>query len=169
MPLYTSRSGKRWSTGQVIIGTHFGTYPADSIIKFPQSQEAQSPKFLEPAGSLSATPTRCRHRLRYLPPPRRQLHRLWQCPASILLRQRDPDELTVFLDPSLLHNTTIASILSSHAFHATQVYSQRCIGQNLALLLRETPSGEKTCSTSQPRSKTSPTPGHAYSTACRGG
>ncbi|KAK3900329.1 hypothetical protein C8A05DRAFT_17347, partial [Staphylotrichum tortipilum] len=50
-----------------------------------------------------------------------------------------PDEATFFLDPALLYNTTISSLLSDPSFVATQTYAQRHLDHNLALLLHEIP------------------------------
>lgn len=160
IPPYTSRSGKRWPNGRVIMGTHFGTYPADSMVTFLQSQEAQSPLFLE-TGWLAIG--HVDEMVQFLPSNTSLGFTIAiadTASAVSLLRDADssghgdtplisytgdatPDECTFFLDPSLLHNTTVASLLSDPAFHTTQAYAQRYIDQNLALLLREVPLKEE--------------------------
>ncbi|KAK4040944.1 hypothetical protein C8A01DRAFT_35001 [Parachaetomium inaequale] len=160
IPPYTSRSGKRWPNGRVIMGTHFGTYPAESMVKFLQSQQAQTPLFLE-TGWLAVG--HVDEVVQFLPANTSLGFTIAVADttsAIALLRNANasghgttplvsytgdatPDGLTIFLDPSLLHNTTISSLLSDPDFHATQAYAQRYIDQNLALLLREVPLKEE--------------------------
>ncbi|KAH6853257.1 hypothetical protein B0I37DRAFT_333094 [Chaetomium sp. MPI-CAGE-AT-0009] len=156
IPPYTSRKGKRWPNGRVIMGHHFGTYPAESMVKFLQSQKAQSPLFLE-TGWLAVG--HVDEMVQFLPANTSLGFTIAiadTTSATALLRNANssghgnspfvsytgdatPDELTIFLDPALLHNTTISSLLSDPSFHATQAYAQQHIDQNLALLLREVP------------------------------
>ncbi|KAL2128552.1 hypothetical protein VTI74DRAFT_9024 [Chaetomium olivicolor] len=156
IPPYTSRSGKRWHSGRVIMGNHFGTYPASSMVKFLQSQQAQSPLFLE-TGWLAIG--HVDEMVQFLPSNTTLGFTLAIADtgsALALLREANstghgntpfvsytgdatPDELTLFLDPDLLHNTTISSLLADPSFQATQSYAQHYIDQNLALLLHEIP------------------------------
>jgi protein-arginine deiminase len=158
IPPYTSRSGKRWPNGRVIMGAHFGTHPAESMVKFFESQQSQSPLFLE-TGWLAIG--HVDEMVQFLPSNTTSLGFTIAvadpAAAIALLRTANasghgttplvsytgdatPDVLTIFLDPSLLDNTTtIASTLSDPTFHATQAYAQRHIDRNLALLLREIP------------------------------
>ncbi|KAK4129715.1 hypothetical protein N657DRAFT_562242 [Parathielavia appendiculata] len=157
IPPYTSRSGKRWPNGRVIMGTHFGTYPAESMVRFLQSQQVQSPLFLE-TGWLGvghvdemvqfvassfielgftiavADTTSALSLLRNA-----NLSGHGSTPLVSYTGDASPDAFTAFLDPDLLHNTTISSILADPSFIATQAYAQKYIDQNLALLLREVP------------------------------
>ena len=156
IPPYTSRKGKKWSNGRVIMGQHFGKYPADSMVKFLQSQKDQSPLFLE-TGWLAVG--HVDEMVQFLPANTALgfiIAIADTTSATSLLRNANasghgntpfvsysgdatPDELTIFLDPALLHNTTISSLLSDPSFHDTQTYAQRHIDQNLALLLQELP------------------------------
>ncbi|KAK4457276.1 hypothetical protein QBC42DRAFT_279485 [Cladorrhinum samala] len=160
IPPYTSRAGRRWPNGRVVMGTHFGTYPADSMVTFLKSQEAQSPLFLE-AGWLVIG--HVDEMVQFLPSNSSLGFTIAVADttsALSLLRSADssghgdtpfvsytgdatPDLLTFFLDPDLLGSTTIASILADPAFNSTQAYAQRYIDQNLALLLREVPLREQ--------------------------
>jgi protein-arginine deiminase len=161
IPPYTSRAGKRWRNGRVIMGTHFGTYPAESMVRFLQSQQAQSPLFLE-TGWLAVG--HVDEMVQFLPSNSTGLGFTIAvadtASALALLRNANasghghtplvsytgdatPDEMTPYLDPELLHNTTIASILADPSFIATQAYAQKYIDQNLALLLREVPLREQ--------------------------
>jgi protein-arginine deiminase len=161
IPPYTSRSGKRWPNGRVIMGTHFGTYPAESMVQFLQSQQAQSPLFLE-TGWLAVG--HVDEMVQFLPSNSTGLGFTIAVAdttsALSLLRNANnsghgstplvsytgdatPDELTFYLDHELLHNTTIASILADSFFIETQAYAQKYIDQNLALLLREVPLREQ--------------------------
>ncbi|KAK4175770.1 hypothetical protein QBC36DRAFT_301709 [Triangularia setosa] len=160
IPPYTSRTGIRWPNGRVIMGTHFGTYPADSMIRFLQSQEAQSPLFLE-TGWLAIG--HVDEMVQFLPSNSSLGFTIAvadTASALSLLRNANssghgdtqlvsytgdvnPDPLAPFLDPDLLSNTTIASILADPAFDTTQAYAQRYIDQNLAFLLREIPLREE--------------------------
>lgn len=156
IPPYTSREGKKWSNGRVIMGQHFGKYPANSMVKFLQSQKAQSPLFLE-TGWLAVG--HVDEMVQFLPANTTLGFTIAVADttsAISLLRNADasghgttpfvsytgdatPDALTIFLDPDLLHNTTVSSLLADPSFHDTQAYAQRHIDQNLALLLREIP------------------------------
>lgn len=156
IPPYTSREGKRWPNGRVIMGAHFGTKPAESMVKFLQSQNAQSPLFLE-TGWLAVG--HVDEMVQFLPSNTSLGFTVAiadTASAVSLLRNANssghgdtplvsytgdatPDELALFLDPSLLHNTTISSVLADPAFHATQAYAQKYVDQNLALLLGEIP------------------------------
>jgi protein-arginine deiminase len=164
IPPYTSQSGKRWPNGRVIMGTHFGTYPAESMLKFLQSQQAQTPLFLE-TGWLGVG--HVDEMVQFLPANTSLGFTIAVADttsAIALLRNANvsghgttplvsytgdatPDDtlegLTLFLDPALLHNTTVSSLLSDQSFHTTQAYAQRYIDQNLALLLREVPLREE--------------------------
>lgn len=161
IPPYTSRSGKRWPNGRVIMGTHFGTYPAQSMIKFLESQQAQSPLFLE-AGWLGVG--HVDEIVQFLPSNSTPLgftiaiadtHSALSVlrntvssghgniPLVSYTGDATRDELAIFLDPRLLDNTTtISSILSDQSFIRTQAYAQRYLDQNLAVLLREVPLNE---------------------------
>ncbi|KAK4236606.1 hypothetical protein C8A03DRAFT_45409 [Achaetomium macrosporum] len=158
IPPYTSRSGKRWPTGRVVMGTHFGTYPAESMTTFLRSQGTQTPLFIE-AGWLVIG--HVDEMVQFLPTNATSLGftvAIADTTAAIsLLRTANasghgdtpflsytgdatPDELTVFLDPNmLLPNTTISTVLADPTFHETQVYAQKYLDQNLRLLLREIP------------------------------
>ncbi|KAK3299866.1 uncharacterized protein B0H64DRAFT_314625 [Chaetomium fimeti] len=156
IPPYTSRKGKRWPNGRVIMGHHFGTYPAESMVKFLQSQKAQSPLFLE-TGWLAVG--HVDELVQFLPANTSLGFTMAVADttsATALLREADasghgttpfvsytgdatPDELTIFLDPAFLHNTSVSSLLSDPSFHDTQAYAQRYIDRNLALLLSEIP------------------------------
>ncbi|KAH6651263.1 hypothetical protein F5144DRAFT_589523 [Chaetomium tenue] len=161
IPPYTSRDGKRWSNGRVIMGQHFGTYPADSMVKFLQSQQAQTPLFLE-TGWLAVG--HVDEMVQFLPTTTTPLNftlAIADTTSALTLLQTanttghgttpfvsyrgdaTPDLLTPFLDPTLLHNTTtIASLLASPSFHSTQTYAQHHLTTTLALLLRELPLDE---------------------------
>ncbi|KAL2130697.1 hypothetical protein VTI74DRAFT_6084 [Chaetomium olivicolor] len=160
IPPYTSRAGKRWPHGRVIMGAHFGTYPADSMVKFLRSQGMQSPLFLE-TGWLAVG--HVDEMVQFVPAKSTlgfTIAIVDTASAISLLRDAEssghgntrlvsyngdatPDEDTFFLDPSLLQNATISSTLSDPGFHRTQSYAQRYIDQNLALLLREIPLREE--------------------------
>jgi protein-arginine deiminase len=156
IPPYTSREGKKWPNGRVIMGQHFGKYPADSMVKFLQSQKAQSPLFLE-TGWLAVG--HVDEMVQFLPANTTLGFTIAVADttsAISLLRNANtsghgntpfvsytgdatPDVLTIFLDPDLLHNTTVSSLLADFSFHDTQAYAQRHIDQNLTALLREIP------------------------------
>lgn len=157
IPPYTSRLGKRWPTGRIIMGTHFGTYPAQSMVTFLQSQQVQTPLLLE-TGWLAighvdemvqflpsnSTPHGFTIAIADTTSALALLHAAntsghGSTPFLSYTGDATPDALTLFLDPHLLYNTTIASVLADPAFAATQRYAQRYIDQNLALLLREIP------------------------------
>ncbi|GAB1318371.1 Protein-arginine deiminase C-terminal domain-containing protein [Madurella fahalii] len=158
IPPYTSRSGKRWTNGRVIMGTHFGTYPASSMVRFLQSQGAQDPLFLE-TGWLAVG--HVDEMVQFLPSNNTLGFTIAVADTSsaiALLREAQstgqaiplvsytgdatPDEATVFLDPDLLYNTTVASLLADESFLATNAYAQRYLDANLAVLLRDVPLDE---------------------------
>lgn len=107
-PSYTSRTGKRWPHGRVIMGARFGAYPADSMVTFLRSQGQQSPLFLETGWLLIGhvdemvqyLPTNTnnprlhhrhsRHRLCHLFPPQRRIRRPRRRPSTLLRRRHDP-------------------------------------------------------------------------------
>jgi len=160
IPPYTSRAGRRWPHGRVIMGAHFGTYPADSMVGFLRSQGMQLPLFLE-TGWLAIG--HVDEMVQFLPTKSKlgftiaivdtasAIAVLLDAESSghgnVQLVSYDgdatPDEETFFLDPSLLQNATISSTLCDPEFHRTQTYAQRHIDQNLALLLREIPLAEE--------------------------
>ncbi|KAL4863907.1 hypothetical protein BDV12DRAFT_20722 [Aspergillus spectabilis] len=47
IPPYTSKSGVHYKAGRIIMGKHFGQFPAESMLTFLNSQEVQSPLVLE--------------------------------------------------------------------------------------------------------------------------
>ncbi|KXX82207.1 Protein-arginine deiminase type-4 [Madurella mycetomatis] len=158
IPPYTSRSGKRWASGRVIMGTHFGTYPASSMVRFLQSQGAQDPLFLETGWLLVG---HVDEMVQFLPSNntlgftiavadtnsaiallRKAQSSGQDIPVVSYTGDATPDETAVFLDPVLLHNTTVASLLADESFLATNAYAQRYLDANLATLLRDLPLGE---------------------------
>jgi protein-arginine deiminase len=162
IPPYTSRSGKRWSNGRIVMGNHFDNPPAESMTTFLRSQGAQTPLFIE-AGWLVIG--HVDEMVQFVPTNATKLGftiAIADTTAAIdLLRTANasghgdvpflsytgdatPDELTLFLDPALLQpNTTISAILSDQIFHETQAYAQKYLDQNLRTLLREVPLQEK--------------------------
>jgi protein-arginine deiminase len=158
IPPYTSRSGKPWPHGRIITGTHFGTYPANSMITFLRSQAVQTPLFLE-TGWLAighvdemvqvlptnTTPLGFTLAIADTTSALALLHKVnssghGSTPFLSYNGSATPDNATVFLDPSLFSNsTTVSSMLHDTAFLNTQAYAQQHITTNLALLLHEIP------------------------------
>ncbi|KAL2194769.1 hypothetical protein P885DRAFT_42451 [Corynascus similis CBS 632.67] len=164
IPPYTSRTGRRWANGRVIMGTTLGTYPAESMIKFFQSQEIQSPFYIE-TGWLAVG--HVDEVVQFLPSPNGSLGfavAIADTTSALTLLQSlnasghgatplvsyagdaTPDAETFFLDPALLRRnnaTTIASLLANSSFRATQAYAQRHINETLDRLMRELPLEEE--------------------------
>ena len=154
IPPYTSRSGKTFRNGRVLLGKHFDKMPAESMVQFLQAQEEQDPLFLEtgwllaghideivqflphdnPLGFIMAVPD-TRSALEILNKTLAQ--RSGDVPVLSYDGDMTPDNGTYFVNP-LLRNTTIKGLFDE-AFLATNEYAQKYINQNVNLLLRELP------------------------------
>lgn len=159
IPPYVSKSGVRYLNGRVVMAKHFDKYPAESMVKFLESQAAQSPLFLE-AGWLVVGHTD--EMVQFLPFDNDLGFTIGIADTTaaldILKKARDDghglahvvsfngsmewDTDSIFLDPDV-RNITIQEILSDKRFLDVNQYAQRYLDNNLALLLREIPLAEK--------------------------
>lgn len=155
IPPYTSRSGVPYLNGKVLLGKHFGKYPALSMTTFLQAQQEQTPLFLE-TGWLTAG--HIDEIAQFLPSNNTLGFKLavpdTRSAMGVLKRVRDsghgstlflsyhgdmtPDAGTYFLDTGL-RNKTVDSLLSSENFTKANEYAQRFIDFNVELLLEELP------------------------------
>ncbi|KAK4447955.1 hypothetical protein QBC34DRAFT_302116 [Podospora aff. communis PSN243] len=163
IPPYVSRTGKAWPNGRVITGKHFGVQPAESMIRFLQSQGdgSQSPLFLEagwlaighvdefvqflPSSSSTTNFTIAVADTRSALELLRGVQATDHGDISAVSYDGDitPDARTLFLDPELVRNTTVADLLSDEEVLAANAYAQQYIDDNLAILLQEIPLREE--------------------------
>ncbi|KAI1663533.1 Arginine deiminase type-3 [Pyrenophora tritici-repentis] len=119
IPPYTSKSGKRYPAGRIIMGKHFKMLPAAAILDFLHAQQLQSPLILETGWLLIG-----------------HVDEFNDGHGGIraISFEGDTGELE---EPGL--TDTIDQILSNATFVEANTYAQRYIDANLQMLLAEIP------------------------------
>ncbi|KAH6884497.1 hypothetical protein B0T10DRAFT_579197 [Thelonectria olida] len=158
IPPYTSKAGVRYPSGRVILGKHFDKYPAESTIKFFESQGAQTPLFVEAGWLLIGHVDEL---VQFLPFDNELGWTIAIADTHAALRILEkvyneghgtvnaisydgdmaPDEETILLDPRQM-NTTIEMLVSNKEFLHINDYVQGYLNETLKLLLREIPLSE---------------------------
>lgn len=159
IPPYISKSGVSYLNGRVLMAKHFDKYPAESFVKFLESQGAQTPLFLE-AGWLVVGHTD--EMVQFLPYDNELGFTIGIADTTAALDilktakknghgsahavsyngSMLPDTDAYFLNPDI-RNVTIDMLLSDQSFMEGNEYAQRYLDSNLAILLREIPLAEK--------------------------
>ncbi|KAM3448343.1 hypothetical protein MY3296_007877 [Beauveria thailandica] len=153
IPPYTSRSGVSYKNGRVVLGKHYGKYPAASLTKFLEAQREQTPLYLE-AGWLVAG--HVDEFVQFLPSNNTIGFRVavadTRSAMSILKRLNETghgtvpflsfrgnltdDNWPIFADHEL-PNKTVQALLAEEGFVKTNEYAQKFIDGNVEILLGE--------------------------------
>ncbi|KAJ6784411.1 hypothetical protein PWT90_10457 [Aphanocladium album] len=155
VPPYTSRSGKPYRNGRVLLGKHFERHPATSMIKFLEGQREQTPLMLE-TGWLAAG--HIDELVQFLPHNNtlgfkmavpdthsaiRVLNQIVETGHGVVpflsyAGDMTPDEGAYFVDAGL-RNMTVSALLADERFIRTNEYAQAFVERNVDLLLQELP------------------------------
>jgi protein-arginine deiminase len=155
IPPYVSRSGKAYPNGRIVTARQFERQPADSMLTFLESQNAQ-PQFILESGWLAIG--HVDEMVQVIPSPNMlgftlavpdvtsglDILRAAQkaghgsVPVSSYDGDLTPDPEAYFLDPDL-KNLTIGELLADESFLGINQYAQGFFEQNLNLLLDDIP------------------------------